>query len=173
MNNYQHKRTKLGWLMYKLTYNWSEFLKKHVWLWYVLNLTWGLPMTLFGALISLGLLISGHKPRKFMNVIEFDFGNNWGGLEGGIFIFVANNMGDEWTLHTRCHEYGHSFQNALFGPFTIFLISIPSVIRYWVRKFQSKKGKQLPSYDEIWFEGSATDIGLNIYYNIYYDMQII
>ena len=57
------------------------------------------------------------------------------------------------------HELGHTFQNAILGPFFIFVIAIPSAVRYWVRIFQQKKGKTLKDYDAIWFEGSATSIG--------------
>lgn len=83
-------------------------------------------------------------------------GNNWGGVSLGINFFVADKMGKDWTLHTKKHELGHTFQNAIFGPFAIFLIYIPSCIRYWYREF-SKKVQ--PPYDLIWFEGSATEIG--------------
>ena len=61
---------------------------------------------------------------------------------------------------TNNHELGHTFQNAILGPFFIFIVAIPSAIRYWYRRF-SKKTK--PEYDAIWFEGSATSIGEYVY----------
>mgnify|MGYP006926042937 CR=1 FL=1 len=166
IKDYQSERTFIGKIMYTLSMKWSKFLSKHMLLWYILNFTWGLPLTILGGMIALCLLISKHKHTKFKQCIEFDIGNNWGGLEAGFFIFVANNMGYNWTLHTRCHEYGHSFQNALFGPFTIFLVAIPSAIRYWVRCFKEKHNKICKPYDTIWFEGSATDTGIYIYYSL-------
>ena len=63
------------------------------------------------------------------------------------------------SVRLNSHELGHTFQNAILGPFFVFVIAIPSAIRYWVRKFQQKKGKTLKDYDAIWFEGSATSIG--------------
>ena len=62
--------------------------------------------------------------------------DNWGGVTLGTSILIADRMGADWTLHTKCHECGHSFQNAIWGPFTIFLISIPSAIRYWARNIK-------------------------------------
>lgn len=107
-------------------------------------------------------VVKGYKPVKFHGEVEFDFGDNWGGLEAGLFIFVANNMGDEWYLHTRCHEYGHSYQNALFGPFTIFIVSIPSIYRYWRNIYRIKHNIDDVPYDLAWFEGSASDLGIEL-----------
>ena len=41
----------------------------------------------------------------------------------------------------------------------LFVIVIPSATRYWYRNWALAKGKKLPDYDAIWFEGSATKIG--------------
>ena len=153
--------TKLGKFMYNLVLKWSNMLMKHHWLWVLLNLTWGilltLPTTIFGLILSFK-----YKSQKYFWTRCLQFGDNWGGFEGSFFIFVANNMGEEWTEHTRQHEFGHSFQNALFGPLTIFIVTIPSIIRYWYRRlFPSKCSTK---YDDIWFEGSATCAGENATY---------
>ena len=74
-------------------------------------------------------------------------------------------MGDEWTLHTKQHETGHSFQNAIWGPLSIFLIFVPSFIRYWYQESRARKGKDNKPYDAIWFEGSASKIGEEYYEN--------
>ena len=58
-----------------------------------------------------------------------------------------------------CHEFGHTFQNCLFGPFMPLLISIPSAIRWWVRYIRAKKGKPNKAYDAMWFEDSASQCG--------------
>lgn len=158
--NYQSQRTKFGRFMYSLTMKWSKWLSKHMWLWYVLNLTWGLIYTLIGAFIALFVkLFFKVKFEKYQRVYCATFGDNWGGLEGVFFIFVALNMGDDYTEHTKRHEYGHSFQNALFGPLNIFLTLIPSCTRYWYQTIRSKKGKSNKPYDLAWFEESATDTG--------------
>ena len=88
-------------------------------------------------------------------------GNNWGGLELGTNFLVAGGMGDYWTQHTKEHESGHTFQNAIWGPLAVFLIFIPSCIRYWM----DVKGKLKSEYDAIWFEGNATTIGHEYYEN--------
>jgi hypothetical protein len=164
---YQSQRTKLGQLLYTITLKCGTYLSKHIWLWYFLNLTWGIIFTFVGAVMALGLLITGHKPYKYKHVLCFQFGNNWGGLEGSFFIFVANNMGDDWTQHTREHEFGHSFQNAIYGPFNMLITYFPSVARYWYQQIRYKKGLSNKPYDLAWFEESASDIGHNYEVNKY------
>ena len=43
-------------------------------LFWILSLTWGLPMTLVGALVALALLITGHKPKRFQHFIYLKLG---------------------------------------------------------------------------------------------------
>jgi hypothetical protein len=44
-----------------------------------------------------------------------------------------------------------------------FVVSIPSAVRYWHREWLvrsgQKKHSELPDYDAVWYEGSATKIG--------------
>lgn len=151
-NQNQIKRTKIGTFMYNLTMQCGWFLDKHIWLYYILNFTWGIFLTVIGFLLALVMLITGHKPKKFHSTFYFNTrAKNWGGLEMGMTFLVSRND----HAHTVMHELGHTYQNAIFGPFMLFLVSIPSAIRYWVRRFK----KSEKSYDAIWFEGAASDLG--------------
>ncbi len=126
---------------------------------YILSFTWGLPMTLIGAIAALFLLCAGYKPKRFHHFIYFEVGENWGGFECGCFFIVNKNP----TLHIKQHEAGHGIQNIIFGWLMPFVVSIPSLIRYWYREFLIRSGKkfywELPDYDSIWFEGQATRFG--------------
>ena len=55
-----------------------------------------------------------------------------------------------------------------------FLVSIPSMIRFWYREavvaLKRKTLSQLPTYDSIWFEGTASKIGTQ-YYNHFVKIQ--
>ena len=44
-----------------------------------------------------------------------------------------------------------------------FLITIPSVIRYWYQTARAYRGKQNKPYEAIWFERLATEIGERVY----------
>lgn len=126
--------------------------------WFV-SCTWGILMTFIGAVIAVGLLITGHKPKRFHYNIYFEVGNGWGGLNCGAFFFVSKDA----SLHTRQHEAGHGIQNLMLGILMPFVVAIPSAVRYWYRKIVvqtgRKKSSELPAYDSIWFEGWATSLG--------------
>ena len=82
---------------------------------------------------------------KFMHCHYLTVFDHWGGLEMGINFFTDRQP----SLHTQCHECGHTIQNALYGPFFIFLIGIPSAVRYWYQAIRSRKGLQNKPYDLI------------------------
>lgn len=164
MDKYQENRTAYGKFMFKFMLKCDKFLMKHVWLYYILNYTWGIIMTLIGWLvigfIKLFLRRKIIESGKFGPAYFIMIGNNWGGVELGKNFLLADKMGESWTLHTKQHECGHTFQNAVLGPLVIFLVAIPSAIRYWMSRF----GKLKSDYDAAWFEGNASYFG-EIYYN--------
>lgn len=127
---------------------------------YILNLTWGLPLTLCGALVAFAMLITGHKPHRHGGCIYFAVGNNWGGVELGLFFLTDQRQ----TMRIRNHEFGHALQNCIWGPLMIFVVSIPSVCWYWYRELKyHRRGITPPNdYDDMWFEGQATRWGTSM-----------
>lgn len=142
---------------------WAKFLEKHLWLYFLLECTWGILSNALGALICLFFLCLGHKPHLFRHFVYTQFSlfgdDNWGGFEMGVFFFCCPNTDDG----LNGHEAGHSYQIALFGPLYWFVIGIPSVIRYWVFVIREKHGKSNPDYDSIWFEFQATNTGYELF----------
>lgn len=126
-------------------------------LFWLLSLTWGCAMTLCGAIVALALMITGHRPRRFHCLVYFEVGRGWGGFELGAFFVVSKDA----PLSTKRHESGHAIQNIMLGVFMPFVVSIPSAVRYWYRRYKEHKGlaHTLPPYDSIWFEGWATALG--------------
>lgn len=116
-----------------------------------LSFTWGLPLTLVGAIVALTL--PHCKRKKHGYCLQIEVGEKWGGLNLGYFCFVCKNA----PLRTRNHEFGHAIQNCYYGIFTPFIVTIPSAIRYWYRviRLVIKKPVTTP-YDAIWFEHQAT-----------------
>ena len=112
-------------------------------------------MTIIGLLTAGVLMIMKKTPIPNQYGWYFEIGkDNWGGLDLGMESLVNKNPSE----HILNHEFGHAIQNCYFGPLFLF-IWIASAIRYQIRKIQQKKGKQLPPYDSIWFEGQATRLG--------------
>ena len=154
-NKYYAKRTKAGNTMYSFLQKSTKMLIKHRWLYWLLNFTWGILTTLCGLLLSLAMLCIGKKPKRWHSIWYFQIFDKWGGMEMGT-MFLRDNSN---YISTNNHEYGHTFQNAILGPFFIFIVAIPSAIRYWYQEIRRRQHKPNKEYDLIWFEGSATDIG--------------
>lgn len=132
-------------------------------LFWLASLTWGLPLTLFGAICALVLLVTGHAPHRFHWFIYFEVNGDGWGFEGGPFMVVCKGV----SLRLKQHEAGHGLQNIMLGVF-MPIISVWSFGRFWYRKWlvwrKKKEPWQLPEYDSIWFEGWATHLGTK-YFN--------
>ena len=123
-------------------------------LFYILNLTWGLPMTLIGAIAALGLLVKGYRPTRHRGCLCFTVKPQkaWSGVSLGLVMIVTEQAKDA----TKNHEFGHAIQNAVYGPAHV-LVSIASGVRCWYRSTQDPA--TLPPYDAVWFERQATEWG--------------
>lgn len=125
-------------------------------LFYFLNLTWGLPLNIVGFIVALVLLCVGKRPKRWGDCFYFEVGKNWGGLELGIFFITDRYAG----ASTRNHEHGHAIQNCFFGFLMPFIVNIPSAIRYHYRNYREKKGLvNKTAYSDIWFEKQADILG--------------
>lgn len=136
----------------------SGFKLSKTW-YYIISLTWGLPITLIGLAAAAILLVFGCTPYENSYGWYFQVGRNWGGVNLGI-VSIVNKTPSEHTLQ---HEFGHSIQNCIFGIFFIPFVAIPSMIRYWYRIYLTCIKKisysELPDYDYAWYEGMATMFG--------------
>ena len=126
---------------------------------YIISFTWGLPMNLLGIVAAIPLLLTGHKPKQNLYGWYFEVGEDWGGVSFGFISIVSKNP----SSHILQHEFGHSIQNCIFGIFFIPFIAVPSVCRYWYRRYlvevKKKSYLDLPYYDYAWYEGLATVFG--------------
>lgn len=131
--------------------------KAFVALYWLLSFTWALPTTVIGFVVAFFLMITGHKPKRFCTNLYFPLASDWG-LELGLFSIVDK----EESLELLTHEYGHQLQACfVWGPLQIFVITIPSIVRYWYRKLFP--GKVKTEYNDIWFECDASTRGEAIY----------
>ena len=126
-------------------------------LFYIASFTWGAILSIPGLLIIL-ICLPFKKVHIFHGRLYAVIGKNWGGLELGCFFICAEQC---QTDHTRKHECGHGLQNIIWGPLMLFVITIPSAIRYWYLELKYyRKNIYCPiGYDDIWFEGQATRWG--------------
>lgn len=128
----------------------SEIIRKHGYT--ALQWTWGLPQTLIGA-----VLYAAHK-----NDDHFDYrgarATAWNkdtGISLGKFIFVPRRAGQDAGKFLLEHEYGHSLQSLILGPFYLLLVGAPSIL--WNRHpyFRRKRKRSGKSYYSAPFEKTA------------------
>ena len=131
--------------------------------WFI-SLTWGLLLTLVGLIVTLFAIIflNGKVHRNgFSYIVEI--GGNWGGLNLGAVAlcggYTTKCPDEEWFEHTRRHEFGHSLQNLIFGPFMVFVVTLPSAIRYHYQNYRSRKGLPNKPYDQAIYEYTASKWG--------------
>lgn len=120
-----------------------------------LSLFWGTIMSFIGVIAAIGLLITGHKPKKYGYCYHFEVDKALGGVSLGCVIITGKNA----STHTKDHEHGHALQNCIYGPLMLFVIGIPSFIRCQYYNMRYKLGMKNKDYDSIWFEGDATKRG--------------
>jgi len=122
-------------------------------LFYFLSISWGIIMTLIGAIV---MILPFGKLHKFHGRIYKTVGKGWGGISLGCFFMCSEDCQSDYL---RSHECGHGLQNIIWGPLFPFVIAIPSAIRYQYYNWCYKHGKETRPYDSIWFEGQATKWG--------------
>ena len=131
---------------------------------YILSWTWGLLMNIIGIIVI--FFIEIYNLVRYKNVLRLKkcgwcyyiaAGDKyWGGLELGMFFLTDKSE----HISTKWHEHGHAIQNCYLGLLMPLLVSIPSAIRYWYRRYLTSKGQILSTkYEDIWFEGEATKLG--------------
>ena len=154
-------------------------MKKVNWkcvVYWLIHAIWGFPTFIYGCLIALYMLLTWHKPKIFGYAVYFESNKLKScGFEAGPFFVVASDSASSLSL--KQHEHGHGIQTLWWGPLMLFVISIPSCIRFNWRSFQQYRHTKLlakkkisvsdysrwlltiPLYDSIWFEKQASVLG--------------
>ena len=141
--------------------------------------TWGLPQTLAGA----GLYLKHRKDPHFdYNGARVTAGSRNRGVSLGKFIFVPEKKGwgniqtpdsdsaaeknskkkageDSVSRYLLEHEYGHTIQSLILGPFYLLLVGIPSILWNRLPYFERKRRKTGRSYYSVIFERTANTLG--------------
>lgn len=127
-------------------------------IYYFLQFTYGILMNVIGLLAFLITICFTHNVHRHYHSFYTTTKKQFGGISLGIFVIVCNDS--DYLLN---HEFGHSYQNIMFGPLFVFVVAIPSLIRAGYFNYRTSKGLPNKEYDSIWFEGQATRIGTKVY----------
>lgn len=126
---------------------------------YLVQFTWGLPVNLIGGAVFIILRIfKKYRYEKFKNAFITYIPWNQGGLSLGLFIFIADGKSEGWTKNIRIHEYGHTIQCLLLGPFYWLVVALPSAV--WCQFFESYRKKNGVSYYKLYCESWANRWGV-------------
>lgn len=145
----------------------GQFVNKHKSLYYILSFTWGIIGTIIGYLVALILLPFGRIVNSGFGFRYFEFKRR---TTWGFSIGTMSFVGKDSRTTTLYHEYGHTVHNAIFGPLVFIFVSLPSLFRFWYLRLLVSKRKDITyKYDNVWFEGTATSIGMHYIYDVHFD----
>ncbi len=128
-------------------------LKKHAYT--AAQWTWGLPQTLIGA-----ALYAAHRKDdhfEYRGAVATAW-NKDTGISLGKFIFVPRRAGGNAGRFLLEHEYGHTIQSLILGPFYLLAVGAPSMLWNRLPYFKNKRRKTGKSYYSAPFEKTANTL---------------
>ena len=125
-------------------------LKKHAYT--AAQWTWGLPQTLLGAALYVAHRNDEHFDYHGAKATAW---NKDAGISLGKFIFVPRKAGGSADSFLLEHEYGHTLQSLILGPFYLLAVGAPSILWNRLPYFKSKRKRSGKSYYSAPFEKTA------------------
>ena len=84
---------------------------------------WQLPQNLLGWLLT--RVMAPGKTYRYQDARILLSARMWGGISLGRYIILSATA---WEPDIDLHEWGHSRQSRLLGPFYLFAVGIPSLL---------------------------------------------
>ena len=131
---------------------------------WAVQLTWGLPQTLVGAVLCLA---QGRAPRHLFHAACATEWRAKAGLSLGGFVFVPRadqGEGDAYELpdspkrRLLVHEYGHCVQSLILGPFYLPLVVLPSLLWAGMPAAKRYRAQHAVSYYDRYPESWANSL---------------
>lgn len=131
----------------------------NIYLYYFLQLTWGIIQNILGFLIYIILLIKNPRRKKGTylgaRVLSWSLKAS---AAIGMFIFLEDRN-DDYLMNILVHEYGHTIQSCILGPLYLLVIGIPSFIWARNKRFIRKRQKGIYRYGSFFPERWANQLG--------------
>lgn len=129
-------------------------------LYLLVQFTWGLGQSIIGFFFFLKNIRCPH--RIYRCSIETQWNKKYMGLSLGPFIFTPTNPSESYYSKVRTHEYGHTFQSLILGPFYALVGIISTTWGMIIHPFlQKSKGKEI-TYTNCFVEYQASWLGEKI-----------
>lgn len=116
---------------------------------------WQLPQNLIGLILY--IKYRNKSNIEYCNdiiILKYNKGKN-GAISLGKYIIIFSNYKDMNKIIK--HEYGHTIQSKLLGPFYLLIIGLPSII--WNLGFKKYRKKHNKSYYDFYTEKWANKLG--------------
>ena len=115
-------------------------------LFYLIQWTWGILQNLVG--LTVFILMGKQRRLRYhgATVTLFDKSRivpQSGAVSLGTFIFIPLAWGEEQCMQTAVHEYGHTVQSMILGPFYLLAVGLPSII--WARRWSKSQSTAVPA----------------------------
>ena len=117
--------------------------------------SWGLPQTLIGAALYLAHRGDSHFDYNGARATVWDKDT---GVSLGKFIFVPQGKSGKADDFLLDHEYGHTLQSLILGPFYLLFIGAPSMMWNRLPYFKRKRKQSGKSYYSAPFESTANSL---------------
>lgn len=133
-----------------------------MWFYGLLHAVWGIIQNIGGAIWFLRFLNRPHCKYHGAVVTRVRWKRFRGGKTLGAFIFLSDDLSRQEEEELLIHEYGHTIQSVILGPFWPLIIGLPSTL--WcnlpfLKRLRAKRG--IP-YDALYCEGWATRLGKSV-----------
>ncbi len=128
-------------------------------LYWILQLSWGLVQNLAGFFVWAFLMLKNPKRpvRGFHGAVLTQWSRPYScGL--GAFIFFGHKRSRE-ANEVLVHEYGHTLQSALLGPFFLLIVGLPSFLWAFLPRCERLRREKHRPYAAFFCESWASRWG--------------
>ena len=134
----------------------------------LLQWTWGLPQTMLGAIIYQCYRNRPHTTFHGASVTIWPYRSS---MSLGMFLFLSEELlrgqpqekpvfrKETFARKLLVHEYGHTIQSLIFGPFYLLTVGLPSITWANLPTFRKYRIKNRKSYYSVYPEKHADKLG--------------
>lgn len=135
--------------------------KLFIFVYCLLNCTWGIIQNTFASIIFLFLIITKKREVYTFNGAIVTQWDNKFSCGCGLFIFFGHKSAKN-ADEVLVHEYGHTIQSTILGPLFMFIVGLPSAVWAFMPMFVKQRRQGKYNYYDFYPESWANRLGTKI-----------